>query len=285
MIEAKLKLSWYTLSILFSSRRPTQSWAAYGLHRPFNPLFIETHESMPWCCEAAEGLSILFSSRHVFVNGDSLSQYMNFQSSFHRDDGVDEKRVRTRSQLSILFSSRPSTTLGAAAVPPISFNPLFIETWAIFRLNYPLNFIFFQSSFHRDLSLPRSGGLTVLLSILFSSRQNRYIHASWTHEGSFNPLFIETCSLLHQNTQQILYFQSSFHRDRGRGRRGFPRSWCFQSSFHRDKWGNKNFPWEQFPFQSSFHRDPLNHSKLQYTSTSFNPLFIETRQYKPARGW
>ena len=116
-------------------------------------------------------LSILFSSRPA-VWAESLALH---------------------NRLSILFSSRPGWSGKRKPKWPVTFNPLFIET---FRLS--------QDALDRDV-----------LSILFSSRRKTSeVEEVVIFTATFNPLFIETVLIrLIAAKLREMDFQSSFHRD------------------------------------------------------------------------
>ena len=99
----------------------------------------------------------------------------------------------------------------------------------------------------------------VKLSILFSSRQPRYLTQRSWRSWTFNPLFIETYAAKRKaaSSGAAGTFQSSFHRD--------------QNIIVQDRNA------ATLNFQSSFHRDAgWENAKIEDVIKTFNPLFIET---------
>ena len=163
----------------------------------------------------------------------------------------------------------------------LSFNPLFIELKG-----------------QIGLPLPKA----LQLSILFSSRNSCFIHASVMLVFiSFNPLFIELRLSIIEKRLSLENFQSSFHRAGMRVSRFLPKkprpfnplfiettctlppclvisATSFQSSFHRG-WQNKqhssNF---DFCFQSSFHRAIINAVYGSMAYRGFLSILFSSRQ-------
>ena len=202
-------------------------------------------------------LSILFSSRLSSTFCRKSDHPAAFQSSFHRDAGVDVLTVMTGKTFNPLFIETLMSR-SKKVVLVLAFNPLFIET--------------------RDLAEHHPHVRDCPFNPLFIETRDDHLPLNWrshVFQSSFHRDWVQW----RVRCRRLLHFQSSFHRDIDIAIRYRDPSRLFQSSFHRDTIVNDlTDVFGMKPFQSSFHRDAYLGGRLlpgrQYLSILFSSRLI-----------
>ena len=200
-------------------------------------------------------LSILFSSRHIysFTNHrvvDVINQWIDwleknaFNPLFIEKGGESQKGGRNKENFQSSFHRGREFKL-LCKDRRRTFNPLFIEPLISFTIKLNLSFklsILFSSSFIMTQVSKKCRDESFNPLFIEDQKRTKLDQGKYS---PFNPLFIEPGWHTFRPLDNIMHFQSSFHRVIQRFIDILTRYLNFQSSFHRED-SDKAYHWENW---------------------------------------